>query len=89
MFQVPVKPPAVTAGDLQFAGLAGHGPRNAVDKVFKGYAACMRAALYRTTGPAAEVLHVEEIERPQPGPGRSWSGCAPRVSTPPTGPVRG
>ena len=36
MFQVPVKPPAVTAGDLQFAGLAGHGPRNAVDKVFKG-----------------------------------------------------
>lgn len=29
----------------------------------------MRAALYRSTGPAAEVLHVEEIERPQPGPG--------------------
>src|ERR1700683_4965191 len=28
----------------------------------------MRAALYRNTGPAAEVLHVEEIERPQPGP---------------------
>jgi NADPH2:quinone reductase len=25
--------------------------------------------LYRSTGPAAEVLHVEEIERPQPGPG--------------------
>jgi NADPH2:quinone reductase len=29
----------------------------------------MKAALYRSTGPAAEVLHVEEIERPQPGPG--------------------
>jgi NADPH:quinone reductase len=29
----------------------------------------MRAALYRRPGPAAEVLHVEEIERPQPGPG--------------------
>jgi len=29
----------------------------------------MKAALYRRTGPAAEVLQVEEIERPQPGPG--------------------
>jgi NADPH:quinone reductase len=29
----------------------------------------MKAALYRRTGPAAEVLRVEEIERPQPGPG--------------------
>jgi NADPH2:quinone reductase len=29
----------------------------------------MRAALYRSTGPAAAVLHVEEIERPQPGRG--------------------
>jgi NADPH:quinone reductase len=29
----------------------------------------MRAALYTRTGPAAEVLHVEEIDRPQPGPG--------------------
>jgi len=29
----------------------------------------MKAALYRHTGPAAEVLEVEEIERPQPGPG--------------------
>jgi NADPH:quinone reductase len=29
----------------------------------------MKAALYRQTGPAAEVLQVEEIERPQPGPG--------------------
>jgi NADPH2:quinone reductase len=29
----------------------------------------MKAALYRHTGPAAEVLQVEEIERPQPGPG--------------------
>ena len=27
---------AVAAPDLQFAGLALHGPRNAVDKVFKG-----------------------------------------------------
>jgi len=29
----------------------------------------MRAALYTRTGPAADVLHVEEIDRPQPGPG--------------------
>jgi NADPH:quinone reductase len=29
----------------------------------------MKAALYTKTGPAAEVLHLEEIERPQPGPG--------------------
>jgi NADPH:quinone reductase len=29
----------------------------------------MKAALYTKTGPAAEVLRVEEIERPQPGPG--------------------
>ena len=29
----------------------------------------MRAALYRRMGPAAEVLQVEEVERPQPGPG--------------------
>jgi NADPH2:quinone reductase len=29
----------------------------------------MKAALYRRVGPAAEVLRVEEIERPQPGPG--------------------
>ncbi len=29
----------------------------------------MRAALYRSTGPAAQVLHVEEIDRPAPGPG--------------------
>ncbi len=28
----------------------------------------MRAALYRSTGPAAQVLHVEEIDRPAPGP---------------------
>ena len=27
---------AVAAADLQFAGLALYGPRNAVDKVFKG-----------------------------------------------------
>ena len=31
----------------------------------------MKAALYRRTGPAAEVLQVEEIERPQPGPGEA------------------
>ena len=29
----------------------------------------MRAALYRGTGKAAEVLHVEEVDRPEPGPG--------------------
>ena len=29
----------------------------------------MIAALYRENGPAAEVLQVEEVERPQPGPG--------------------
>ena len=27
---------AVEAGNLRFAGLALHGPRNAVDKIFKG-----------------------------------------------------
>ncbi len=29
----------------------------------------MKAALYTRTGPAAEVLRVEELDRPQPGPG--------------------
>jgi NADPH2:quinone reductase len=29
----------------------------------------MKAALYRTTGPAADVLTVEDIERPEPAPG--------------------
>jgi NADPH:quinone reductase len=29
----------------------------------------MKAALYRNSGPAAEVLRVEDIERPEPGPG--------------------
>ena len=29
----------------------------------------MKAAVYRSTGPAAEVLRVEEIDRPEPGPG--------------------
>jgi NADPH2:quinone reductase len=29
----------------------------------------MRAALYRTTGPAHEVLEVVDVERPEPGPG--------------------
>jgi NADPH:quinone reductase len=29
----------------------------------------MRAALYEKHGPAAEVLRIEEIERPEPGPG--------------------
>ncbi len=29
----------------------------------------MKAALYRTTGPAAEVIRLEEVERPEPGPG--------------------
>lgn len=30
----------------------------------------MRAALYRRTGPAGEVLSVEEVETPRPGPGQ-------------------
>ena len=29
----------------------------------------MKAAVYRSTGPASEVLRIEEIARPQPGPG--------------------
>ena len=29
----------------------------------------MRAASYDRTGPAAEVLRVAEVERPEPGPG--------------------
>src|SRR5260370_21966080 len=29
----------------------------------------MRAALYRSTGKAADVLRVEEVPRPEPGPG--------------------
>ena len=29
----------------------------------------MKAALYRSTGKASDVLHVEEIEQPEPGPG--------------------
>jgi NADPH2:quinone reductase len=29
----------------------------------------MRAAFYDRNGPAGEVLRVEEIERPEPGPG--------------------
>ena len=29
----------------------------------------MRAALYDQYGPAREVLRIEEIERPEPGPG--------------------
>jgi NADPH:quinone reductase len=29
----------------------------------------MRAAVYRSTGPARDVLRVEEIDRPEPGPG--------------------
>jgi NADPH:quinone reductase len=34
-----------------------------------GYAASMKACVYRSTGAAAEVLRVEEIDRPEPGPG--------------------
>jgi NADPH:quinone reductase len=30
----------------------------------------MRAAVYRSTGPAAEVLRIEEIPTPEPGPGQ-------------------
>lgn len=29
----------------------------------------MRAAVYRSMGKASEVLHVEEVDRPEPGPG--------------------
>ena len=29
----------------------------------------MRAAYYEKNGPAAEVLHVGEVDTPQPGPG--------------------
>ena len=29
----------------------------------------MRAALFRSNGPAAEVLSMEEVEAPEPGPG--------------------
>ena len=29
----------------------------------------MRAALYRDMGEAADVFHVEEVDRPEPGPG--------------------
>jgi NADPH:quinone reductase len=29
----------------------------------------MKAALYRTTGPARDVLRVEEVSKPEPGPG--------------------
>jgi NADPH2:quinone reductase len=30
----------------------------------------MRAAVYRSTGPAAEVLRVEDVPMPEPGPGQ-------------------
>ena len=50
MFQVPVKPPAVTAGDLQFAGLAGTGRATPWTRYSRAYAASMKAALYRTHG---------------------------------------
>ena len=33
------------------------------------YPASMKAALYSSTGPAAEVLRVAEVDRPEPGPG--------------------
>ena len=35
-----------------------------------GHLAGMKAALYRRTGPAAEVLAVEDLDRPEPGPGQ-------------------
>lgn len=42
----------------------------------------MRAALYRRTGPAREVLEVADVERPEPGPGQvrvrvAFSGINP------------
>jgi len=44
--------------------------------------ACMRAAVYREHGPAGDVLRVEEIETPSPGPGEvrvrvAYSGVNP------------
>src|SRR5512135_2060616 len=42
----------------------------------------MQAAFYERTGPAREVLHIEEIPTPLPGPGEvrvkvAWSGVNP------------
>jgi len=42
----------------------------------------MRAALYEKTGPASEVLHVKEVDKPEPGPGQvrveiAFSGINP------------
>lgn len=42
----------------------------------------MRAALYETTGPASQVLHVKEVDKPEPGPGQvrveiAFSGINP------------
>lgn len=42
----------------------------------------MRAAFYERTGPASDVLHVDEVATPIPGPGEvrvkvSWSGVNP------------
>jgi len=42
----------------------------------------MRAVFYERTGPASDVLHLEEIATPIPGPGEvrvkvSWSGVNP------------
>lgn len=42
----------------------------------------MRAALYENTGPASQVLHVKEVEKPEPGPGQvrvevAFSGINP------------
>jgi NADPH2:quinone reductase len=42
----------------------------------------MRAAIYERTGPAGEVLRIEELPTPMPGPGEvrvkvSWSGVNP------------
>ena len=42
----------------------------------------MRAAIYTRTGQAAEVLAIEDVERPEPGPGEvrikvAWSGVNP------------
>lgn len=42
----------------------------------------MRAAIYERTGPATEVLRIEEVPTPTPGPGEvrvklSWSGVNP------------
>ena len=65
--QRPQRPP--------HAGDPGRGVRRAargggrIARAVPGHRAVMKAAIYRRTGPAAEVLSVEDVEVPEPGPG--------------------